>query len=180
MMRSLSLRAKLVGIIVLVSSLAIGMGLIALGFYQQRNARDALIDNVSAQARLMALYSEAALTFDDRRWTYAELDAEVNRVAKGLIAIGVAPGEHVALWMTNRPEWLFLIFAIARVGACIVPLNTRYRTDDVAAIMGKTPGAAAKLAGAFAKRRAQKIYWAIVAGFPKPGEGVLELPLASP
>lgn len=66
MMRSLSLRAKLVGIIVLVSSLAIGMGLIALGFYQQRNARDALIDNVSAQARLMALYSEAALTFDDR------------------------------------------------------------------------------------------------------------------
>ena len=66
MMRSLSLRAKLVGIIVLVSSLAIGMGLVALGFYQQRNARDALIDNVSAQARLMALYSEAALTFDDR------------------------------------------------------------------------------------------------------------------
>jgi 23S rRNA pseudouridine955/2504/2580 synthase len=40
-----------------------------------------------------------------------------------------------------------------------------------------TPGAAAKLAGAFAKRRAQKVYWAIVAGFPKPGEGVLDLPL---
>jgi 23S rRNA pseudouridine955/2504/2580 synthase len=45
-------------------------------------------------------------------------------------------------------------------------------------VLGKSPGAAAKLAGAFAKRRAQKIYWAIVAGFPKPGEGVLELPLA--
>ncbi|RAK69185.1 RluA family pseudouridine synthase [Phenylobacterium kunshanense] len=45
-------------------------------------------------------------------------------------------------------------------------------------VLGKTPGAAAKLAGAFAKRRAQKIYWAIVAGFPKPGEGVLDLPLA--
>ena len=44
-------------------------------------------------------------------------------------------------------------------------------------VLGKTPQAAAKLAGAFAKRRAQKIYWAIVAGFPKPGEGVLELPL---
>ncbi|MGZ6015445.1 MAG: RluA family pseudouridine synthase, partial [Phenylobacterium sp.] len=37
---------------------------------------------------------------------------------------------------------------------------------------------AAKLAGAFAKRRAQKTYWALVAGFPKPGEGVLDLPLA--
>lgn len=44
-------------------------------------------------------------------------------------------------------------------------------------VLGKTPGAAAKLAGAFARRRAEKTYWAIVAGFPKPGEGVLELPL---
>ena len=45
-------------------------------------------------------------------------------------------------------------------------------------VLGKTPGAAAKLAGAFAKRRTQKVYWALVAGLPKPPEGVLELPLA--
>jgi 23S rRNA pseudouridine955/2504/2580 synthase len=45
-------------------------------------------------------------------------------------------------------------------------------------VLGKTPGAAAKLAGAFAKRRTLKIYWALVAGNPRPGEGVLELPLA--
>jgi len=44
-------------------------------------------------------------------------------------------------------------------------------------VLGKTPGAAAKLAGAFAKRRTLKIYWALVVGLPKPGEGVLELPL---
>lgn len=44
-------------------------------------------------------------------------------------------------------------------------------------VLGKTPAAAAKLAGAFAKRRARKIYWALVAGLPKPAEGVLELPL---
>jgi 23S rRNA pseudouridine955/2504/2580 synthase len=44
-------------------------------------------------------------------------------------------------------------------------------------VLGKTPGAAAKLAGAFARRRTQKIYWALVAGLPKPQEGVLELPL---
>ncbi|HEX2800869.1 MAG TPA: RluA family pseudouridine synthase, partial [Phenylobacterium sp.] len=44
-------------------------------------------------------------------------------------------------------------------------------------VLGKSPVAAAKLAGAFAKRSAQKTYWAIVAGFPKPGEGTLELPL---
>jgi 23S rRNA pseudouridine955/2504/2580 synthase len=45
-------------------------------------------------------------------------------------------------------------------------------------VLGKTPGAAAKLSGAFARRRAEKTYWALVAGAPKPPEGVLELPLA--
>jgi 23S rRNA pseudouridine955/2504/2580 synthase len=44
-------------------------------------------------------------------------------------------------------------------------------------VLGKTPAAAAKLAGAFARRRTQKVYWALVAGMPKPAEGVLELPL---
>ena len=73
-----------------------------------------------------------ALVFGERRWTWAEFDAETDQVAKGLMGIGIAPGEHVALWMTNRPEWLFLMFAVARIGACLVPLNTRYRTDDVA------------------------------------------------
>lgn len=73
-----------------------------------------------------------ALVWGTERWTWRALDAEVDRVAKGLIALGVEPGERVALWMTNRPEWIFLMFAIARVGACIVPLNTRYRSDDVA------------------------------------------------
>ena len=73
-----------------------------------------------------------ALVFGERRWTYAELNDEVDRVAKALIALGVQAGENVALWMTNRPEWLFLMFGVARVGGCLVPLNTRYRTDDVA------------------------------------------------
>ena len=45
-------------------------------------------------------------------------------------------------------------------------------------VLGKTPAAAAKLAGAFARRRTEKTYWALVAGLPKPSEGVLELPLA--
>ena len=44
-------------------------------------------------------------------------------------------------------------------------------------LLGKTPAAAAKLSGAFAKRRAKKVYWAIVAGNPKPFEGIIELPL---
>jgi 23S rRNA pseudouridine955/2504/2580 synthase len=44
-------------------------------------------------------------------------------------------------------------------------------------LLGKGPAAAARLAGAFAKRRAEKVYWAIVAGQPKPGEGLIDMPL---
>ena len=75
---------------------------------------------------------DLALVFKDQRWTHEEFAANVKEVAKGLISLGVGHGDHVAVWMTNRPEWLHLMYAIPQVGGCIVPLNTRYRTDDVA------------------------------------------------
>ena len=72
-----------------------------------------------------------ALVFENKRWTYHQFQDQTNTIAKGLIGLEVEPGDRVALWMTNLPEWVFLMFAIAKVGACMVPLNTRYRTDDV-------------------------------------------------
>lgn len=71
-----------------------------------------------------------ALVFGDQRWTHAEFAVEVDRVARGLIGIGVQPGEKVGIWMTNRPEWLFLMYAVPAVGAVTVPMNTRYRAED--------------------------------------------------
>ena len=73
-----------------------------------------------------------ALVFEGERWTYGEFGHEVARVAKALIGLGVVPGDRIALWMVNRPEWLFLQYAVADVGAVLVPLNTRLRVDDVA------------------------------------------------
>src|ERR1700722_4676038 len=58
------------------------------------------------------------------------------------------------------------------------PVHRLDRDPSGVLLLGKTPAAAARLAGAFAKRRASKTYWAIVAGQPKPGEGTIELPLA--
>lgn len=72
-----------------------------------------------------------ALVFKDRRWTWLEFSAEVDRAARALLAIGVQPQEKVALWMNNKPEWLFLMFAVWKIGAVLVPLNTRYRGDDI-------------------------------------------------
>src|SRR5213080_4982602 len=76
-----------------------------------------------------------ALCFEGRRWSFAEFRAEVDRVAKGLIAAGVEPGDHVCLWLGNRPEHLFVLFALPRIGAVLVPINTRFRTRDMAYIV---------------------------------------------
>ncbi len=95
--------------------------------------------NAFFSRRLGDLADEAARRWADReavvdgerRWTHAGFAVEVDRVAKGLIAIGVEPGEKVAIWMTNRAEWLFALYAVTKIGAVLVPLNTRYRAEDV-------------------------------------------------
>jgi fatty-acyl-CoA synthase len=76
-----------------------------------------------------------ALCFEGRRWTFAQLRDETDRVARGLIAAGIGPGEHVCLWLNNRPEYLFTFFAVAKIGAILVPINTRFRTRDMAYIV---------------------------------------------
>ena len=79
-----------------------------------------------------------ALCFRDRRWSFADVAAGVDRVARGLIALGVGPGDRVALWMHNRPEWIETAFAVLDIGAVLVPVNTRLRTDDVAYILAQS------------------------------------------
>jgi fatty-acyl-CoA synthase len=82
--------------------------------------------------------SREALVFGDERWTWTEFEADVIAAAKGLIALGVKPGEKVALWMNNKPEWLFLMYATAKIGAVLVPLNTRYRSNDIQYVLSQS------------------------------------------
>ncbi|MHA6688055.1 class I adenylate-forming enzyme family protein [Mesorhizobium sp. A556] len=70
------------------------------------------------------------ILFEGRRWSFSQVSEEVDAVARALIAAGVQPGDHVALWINNRPEFIFLFFAIIRVGAVAMPMNTRWRTRD--------------------------------------------------
>ena len=76
-----------------------------------------------------------ALIFRDSRYTFADVLARVDEVAKGLMNIGIERGDHVALWMMNRPEWIFTMFALAKIGAVQVPVNTRFRTQDLAYLL---------------------------------------------
>ena len=72
-----------------------------------------------------------ALMFQGQRWSFRDLQADSDRAARGLLQSGVQPGEKMALWLTNRPEWLHILFAVAKVGAVLVPINTRFRTTDL-------------------------------------------------
>ncbi len=67
----------------------------------------------------------------DLRLTYSQYRDTVNRLAKGLIALGIEKGDHVAVWATNIPEWIFLQLALAKIGAMIVTVNTNYRKDEI-------------------------------------------------
>jgi len=71
------------------------------------------------------------------RWTWAELDAEVDRVATGLLDIGVAKGDRVGIWAPNCAEWTVLQFATARIGAILVTINPAYRTSEVEYALNK-------------------------------------------
>jgi fatty-acyl-CoA synthase len=65
------------------------------------------------------------------RYTFSEFNSEVNSVAKSLLDLGVAKGEHVAVWATNVPEWLLLQFATAKIGAVLVTVNTNYQSTEL-------------------------------------------------
>ena len=78
------------------------------------------------------------LVFEDRRLGFAEMAARVDRTAKGLMAIGVQPGDKVGLWLLNQPEWMDLMFAIAKIGAVLVPINTRFRTHDLEYVLSQS------------------------------------------
>ncbi|MBO7659626.1 MAG: AMP-binding protein [Clostridia bacterium] len=70
-----------------------------------------------------------AVFYNDRPFakTYAEFRDTCNEVARGLLAIGVKKGGHVAIWATNYPEWIVLMFATAKIGATLVTVNTNYK-----------------------------------------------------
>ena len=74
-----------------------------------------------------------ALVYADRdyRLTWYEFGEEVDRLARGLMALGVKRGEKVALWATNVPHWIALMFATAKIGAILLPLNIHYKEAEI-------------------------------------------------
>ena len=64
---------------------------------------------------------------DGTEWTFAQMREKVREKAAGLRALGIAQGEHVAVWLPNGPDALIAFYAINYIGAVFVPFNTAYR-----------------------------------------------------
>ena len=67
----------------------------------------------------------------DVRLSYAEFDAEVDRVARALLAAGFEAGERIGIWSPNRVEWALVQYATAKVGVVLVNINPAYRTHEL-------------------------------------------------
>ena len=79
-----------------------------------------------------------ALVFEGQRFTFAEVDREVDKAAKALMALGVGRGDHVALWLNNCADWVFICFAVLKIGAVLVPINTRFRARDMGYVLNQS------------------------------------------
>jgi fatty-acyl-CoA synthase len=72
-----------------------------------------------------------------RRWTYAELAADVDAVALGLLARGVGKGDRVGIWAPNRAEWTLVQYGTAKIGAILVNINPSYRTHELEYVLNQ-------------------------------------------
>ncbi len=70
-----------------------------------------------------------------RRWTWSELARDVDALARGLMADGIAVGDRVGIWAPNCAEWTLVQYAAAKVGAVLVNVNPSYRTHELAYVL---------------------------------------------
>lgn len=79
--------------------------------------------------------SRPALALPDGAMSFKDIDESARSLAGGLARQGVGVGSRVALWMGNGPDWVTLFFALSRLGAVVIPLNTRLTADELTEVI---------------------------------------------
>ena len=97
------------------------------------NTVPAVLDRISRR-----LPDHNALVADGKCLTFSELRAAVRRAAAAMIALGIAPGDRVAIWSPNTWHWVVAALAVHHAGAVLVPLNTRYTAHEAADVLART------------------------------------------
>lgn len=92
-----------------------------------------------------------AVKYTDRPFerTWKELDEEATQVAKGLLKMGIKKGDHVAIWATNVPEWILLLFGTAKIGAVLVTVNTNYKIFELEYLLRQSDSKCLVMTGGF-------------------------------
>ena len=83
------------------------------------------------------------------RYTYQQFRAECDRMARGLMALGINRGDHICIWATNYPEWVVAQFATAKIGAVLVTVNPAYRAQELEYVLSQSDARALILIGSF-------------------------------
>jgi fatty-acyl-CoA synthase len=73
-----------------------------------------------------------------RRWSYRELNDEIDVVARGLMALGIEPGERIGIWAPNCADWTIVQYATAKIGAILVNINPAYRTHELSYVLNQS------------------------------------------
>ncbi|MBX9656903.1 AMP-binding protein [bacterium] len=104
---------------------------------EQRPWVDGLTFGEVLQRTISKHASRDALVFVDidQRWSYQEFGHEVENVARALASLGIQPGDHVGIWATNWPQWVFAQFATGLMGAVLVNVNPAYRAKELGYIL---------------------------------------------
>jgi fatty-acyl-CoA synthase len=76
--------------------------------------------------------------FQGLRYTYRELNDEINVVARGLMALGIEPGDRVGIWAPNCAEWTIVQYATAKIGGILVNINPAYRTHELSYVLNQS------------------------------------------
>jgi len=96
------------------------------------------------------------------RYTYTELQEEVNRCARGLLKMGVTKGERVGIWSPNNAQWCITQFATAKIGAILVNINPSYRTHELEYALKQSATNTLILEGEFKQSQYAKIICELV------------------
>jgi fatty-acyl-CoA synthase len=76
------------------------------------------------------------------RYSYSQLYDQCRKMARGLLALGIKRGDHVSVWTTNVPEWVYLQFALGMVGGVLVTINTNYQSHELEYILKQSDSTA--------------------------------------
>jgi acyl-CoA synthetase (AMP-forming)/AMP-acid ligase II len=92
----------------------------------------------AALAEAAKRYGEReAMVFSNARLTFGDLERAADELARGFLGLGIGRGDRVAIWMAGYAEWACLYFGLLKIGAVLVPINTRYKPNELEYVLRK-------------------------------------------